>query len=437
MGRTRRVEVGEERWEQPRPCPPSQLPPPTSLSADVIIVGGGPAGAATATALARAGVDVLVLDRARFPRAKACSEYLSPEASRVLESMGALEEVERSGAAHLAGMRVRAPNGTWMHGAFAAAHGFRGFSDWGLALPRERLDTILLDCARRAGARVEERTRVVDLERDATGRVVGVRVLTGVGSALHRAPVVVGADGLRSIVARRLGLARVGRWPRRVALVAHYRGIEDVGDCGEMHVERDGYAGLADVGGGLTNVAVVVPARRGREIAAAGAAAFFESWLDARAHLVPRFASAQRVSPVLATGPFASHARRAWAPGAALVGDAADFFDPFTGEGIYAALRGGEMLAAHLLAAGDDRTAVDRAIRAYDRARREEFGGKWIVERLIGGAVGSRFLMNRAARALAARRDLADLLVGVTGDFVPAREVLRPAFVLRLLTAAV
>jgi flavin-dependent dehydrogenase len=278
--------------------------------------------------------------------------------------------------------------------------------------------------------------RVVDLEQDATGRVVGVRVLTGAGSTLHRAHVVVGADGLRSIVARRLGLARVGRWPRRVALVAHYRGIEGVGDCGEMHVERDGYAGLADVGGGLTNVAVVVPARRGREIAAGGAAAFFESWLGARAHLVPRLASARRVSPVLATGPFASHARRAWAPGAALVGDAADFFDPFTGEGIYAALRGGEMLAAHLLAAGD-RTAVDRAIRAYDRARREEFGGKWIVERLIGGAVGSRFLMNRAARALAARRDLADLLVGVTGDFVPAREVLRPAFVLRLLTAAV
>ncbi|MDQ3949915.1 MAG: hypothetical protein M3282_06190, partial [Gemmatimonadota bacterium] len=152
-----------------------------------------------------------------------------------------------------------------------------------------------------------------------------------------------------------------------------------------------------------------------------------------------RFTNAERVSPVLATGPFASYARRAWAPGAALVGDAADFFDPFTGEGIYAALRGGEMLAAHLLAAGSvaDRAAVDGALRAYDRARRREFGGKWIVERLIGTAVASCFLMNRAARALAARRDLADLLVGVTGDFVPPRELLRPRFLLRLLSAAV
>ena len=380
-----------------------------------------------------------MLDRARFPRAKACSEYLSPEASRVLADMGALEDVEQSGAARLAGMRIRSPNGTWMQGEFASVNGFRAFRDTGLALPRERLDTILLECARRSGAHVEEETRVVDVEHDETGRVTGVHVLTSSGPALRPARVVVGADGLRSVVARRLGVARIGRWPRRIALVARYRGVDGVGDHGEMHVERDGYAGLADVGGGVTNVAVVVPARRGREIAGAGAAAFLEAWLGARGHLAPRFAGAHRVSPVLATGPFASHARRAWAPGAALVGDAADFFDPFTGEGIYAALRGGEMLATHLLATGGigDRHAVDESLRAYDRARRDEFGGKWVVERVIGAAVASCFLMNRAARGFAKRHDLADLLVGVTGDFVPAREVLRPRFVLGLLSAAV
>jgi flavin-dependent dehydrogenase len=407
--------------------------------ADVIVVGGGPAGAATATALAHAGVDVLVLDRARFPRPKACSEYLSPEASRVLATLGALDEVESSGAAHLTGMHVRAPDGTWIRGRFVAEHGFRGFRDSGLALPRERLDAILLDSARRAGARVVERARVVDLERDAAGRVVGVHVLSRNGATLQRSALIVGADGLRSLVARRLGLARVGRWPRRIALVAHYRGVDDVADYGEMHVERDGYAGLADVGHGVTNVAVVVPSRYGRAIAASGPETFFEAWIAKRAHLAPRFARAERVSPILATGPFASHARRAWAGGAALVGDAADFFDPFTGEGIYAALRGGEMLATHILAADNvaDPARVDEALRAYDRARRKEFGGKWIVERLIGAAVASHIVMNRAARALAVRRDLADLLVGVTGDFVPAREVLRPRFVLRLLAAAV
>jgi flavin-dependent dehydrogenase len=143
---------------------------------------------------------------------------------------------------------------------------------------------------------------------------------------------------------------------------------------------------------------------------------------------------ARLASSVQVTGPFASHARRAWAPGAALVGDAADFFDPFTGEGIYAGLRGGELLAPFALEALGARSArdADRALASYQRARRAEFAGKWIVERLIGAAVGWAPAMNYFARTLEARKDMADLLVGVTGDFVPAREVLRPTYLLNL-----
>ena len=71
------------------------------LDAEVIIVGGGPAGASTAHALARDGVDVLVLDRAKFPRDKTCAEYLSPQASRILSDMNVLDEIERSSPAHV------------------------------------------------------------------------------------------------------------------------------------------------------------------------------------------------------------------------------------------------------------------------------------------------------------------------------------------------
>src|SRR6185436_4816124 len=109
--------------------------------------------------------------------------------------------------------------------------------------------------------------------------------------------------------------------------------------------------------------------------------------------------------------------RRAWAPGAFLVGDAADFFDPFTGEGIYAGLRGGELLADFVVAALEaksHREACD-AGRAYDAARRQEFGGKWRIERLVGIAVASPFIANRATQVMATRKPLADLLAGITG----------------------
>lgn len=399
--------------------------------ADVIIVGGGPAGASTAFALASAGANVVIVDRERFPRDKPCAEYLSPQASRVLSDMGVLGDVESRGPAHLAGMVVRAPSGRQLRGDFAAQHGFRGFRDRGLAIRRRVLDAILLDAARRAGAQVIEHTRVTDVRRDRRGRVGGVVVAGGAGARVLAAPLLIGADGLRSVVGRRLGLIHSGRFPRRMALVSHWRGVADIGDYGEMHVERDGYVGLAPVDDGLVNVAIVIPASRARDIGS-DRGQFVSAWLGGHPHLAKRFARAMRESTVVATGPFNVRARRAWAPGALLVGDAADFFDPFTGEGIYAALRGGELAAAAALGCLG-KGLSDEPLREYERARRSEFRGKWRVERLVGAAVAFPALIERAANTLSRRKDLADLFVGVTGDFVPAREVLRPSYLLALL----
>lgn len=404
-------------------------------STQVVIVGGGPAGASAAWHCAQAGLDVLVLDRAHFPRAKPCAEYVSPEGLRILSAMGALPQLE-SRAATLSGMQVHAPSGDIIHGEFVAEHGFRGFRDRGLGIRREILDLTLLNCAREAGAHVIEGVKIEQLERDAGGRVVGVLASTSSGPVSIGAELVIGADGLRSIVARRLQVAHQSRWPRRVALVAHFRGVRQVGSLGEMHVTKNGYVGLADVGDGVTNVALVVPASRAKSMSG-NPEAFLHAWLLGHHALAARFAHAERVSPVRATGPFASHAREAITPGAMLVGDAADFFDPFTGEGIFAALRGGELLApfaVDVLAARTrmDSTAEHAALSAYTHARRRVFAGKWRVERLIGAAVASPALMNIAARALGRDRALADLLVGVTGDFVPASALVTPRSLFRM-----
>jgi len=408
-----------------------------SLDAEVIVVGGGPAGASTAHSLARNGVDVLVLDRAKFPRDKICAEYLSPQAARIFSDMNVLDEIERAGPAHLAGMRIRAPDGHYADGEFASTHGFRPFREYGLAIRRTILDEIVLRGARTAGARVEELVRITDVNKDQTGRVSGVTVIGPDGAARTlTSRYVIGADGLRSIVGKRLGLTHTSRiFPKRLALVAHYRNVRDVGALGEMHVDRHGYFGIVDVGLGLMNVAVVVPISRAQEIGE-GRAEFLEQWIAARPHLAERFVGAERVTDVRATGPFATTSRPAWAPGAALVGDAAEFFDPFTGEGMYSALRGGELLAPFVAEAlRGTQSNEKRVLAGYEARRRSEFGGKWKLERIVGMAIAYPYFLNNAARALSRNKDLADLLVGVAGDFIPAKVALNPRVLFNLFIA--
>ncbi|CAN5732112.1 hypothetical protein BH24GEM1_BH24GEM1_20100 [soil metagenome] len=403
---------------------------PELARADVLVVGGGPAGSAAALLLARAGRSVVLVDRASFPRDKACSEYMSPEAVRILDRLGVVSALEEAGAMPLAGTAVTAARGARLHGRFALA-GHRPFRPTGLSVSRRILDHHLLQAARDTGVRVLERTTVETLWRDAGG-IGGVVLRKPDGSrATVSARLTIGADGLRSVVGRQMGRRRRGGL-RRLAFVAHVDGVAGMGDSAEMFVGRRGYLGLNPIGGDRTNVALVVPA--GRAAAARGRPREF--FLDAL-HDFPgvsdRVGCGRMTRPVLATGPFAVWSSRVVSDGAALVGDAADFFDPFTGEGIYSALRGAELLAEAALPAlrGPGRVTA-RALAPYRRARRRAFGGKWAVERLIGYGMTFPSLFNRAVGRLG-RRGMAHTLIGVTADFVPARAVLNPVFLARML----
>ena len=280
------------------------------------------------------------------------------------------------------------------------------YYQYGLALSRQVFDHLLVEEARRAGATVLEGTRLHDFQiaRSAASQVsvsatvqtaqparvarsagssAAAVVVDGESQALSsqttlRVRLLVAADGVHSLIARRLDVQRPSARHRKLALVTHMRGIRGLGLYGEMHVGRGRYVGLAPLElpevGDLCNVAVVVDEREAPKLAG-HVETFFDEALQGFPALAARLGEAQRAKKILTISRLAVSARRFSGEGVMLVGDATGFYDPFTGEGMYRAMRGAELLAGvagAALAAGD--CSAER-LRAYDRLHRREFRG--------------------------------------------------------------
>lgn len=396
------------------------------LRADCVIVGGGPAGSTTALLLARAGFDVVVLEHREFPRAKPCGDCVSPRANLLLDELGVLPAVRAEAPAQLAGWRIHGPG----HGVFGAR-----FSDYssdprvhhGIAIARERLDAVLLAAARSAGARVLTGSRAEQL-------LNGGSFIRGVGGtdAGHdpfqvEAALTIGADGLRSVVRRRLGLAARSPRLRKVALSTHVEGVADLSEFGELHLQDGLCVGIApvDVEGRACNITLVVDsARHGRSLAGKSTNAF-RAHLDRFPALTARLPRVFDVT-LLASGPFDRPTSNTVAGGAALVGDAAGYFDPFTGQGIYQALAGGQLLAEHAataLHAG----RTDQPLFKYALAQRNLVRDTVRLQRAIEAVCVRPLLAERCIRALANAPLAAAALIAVTGDLARPLSLLSPA----------
>jgi geranylgeranyl reductase family protein len=395
-------------------------------TADVLVVGGGPAGSAVAILLARAGLKVCLLEKSRFPREKPCGEYVSPGCLSILDRLGLLSAFEALGPQPIRGMRIVTPGGTVLTGVYPG----NGTASHGYSLPRYRFDALLFDAARKAGVECHEGWRVVDLIR-AGGGVAGVVADSEGRSRSFTASVTIGADGRNSVVARRLKLFAWHSSHRKVALLRRFQVPVDVGDVGEVYLGTTGYSILNPQGRGVLNVGVVVDQQD---------LPLHQAWERVLCDLLAAYPRVQGVlegarplNAIRVLGPLACRTTRVAGDGFLLVGDAAGYYDPMTGEGVYQALRGAELAAKTVAEALSNGGPTAKALGRYAVRYRREFAPKDRVCHLLQHIVCRPHLCDLLIRRLNDRPTHAEELMGVVGDLLAPGRLLNPAFWLRLL----
>ncbi|MGI8662809.1 MAG: geranylgeranyl reductase family protein [Acidimicrobiales bacterium] len=365
---------------------------------DVLVVGGGPAGAATAYWLARAGHAVCVVERKSFPRDKTCGDGLTPRAVHQLEEMGLGEDLKRfhrydglRAIAHGISMELQWP-----------AHPV--FPSYGYVVKRRDLDQMVVEHAVAAGATLRQSTEALAPIIEA-GLVRGAHVAVKGTSATQeiRARFVVVADGANSRFGRALGSARNRSYPQGMAIRGYYESplhaepwIESALDVRDRNGNSlPGYGWIFPVGDGTINVGI-------------GLLSTFRDWKSVNtSHLMNEFAATAPaywgISAETATGPptggrlpMGGSVTPNVGPTWVLVGDAAGTINPFNGEGIDYAYETGRMAAELLdeaLVTGDG-----MALQRYPKMLEAEYALYWKVARLFAKVIGNPPLLNQLTR---------------------------------------
>ncbi|HLR93850.1 MAG TPA: geranylgeranyl reductase family protein [Jiangellaceae bacterium] len=379
--------------------------------ADVIVVGAGPAGATTAYHLASAGLDVLMLDKAAFPRDKVCGDGLTPRAVRELERMG----VDTTGPGWIrnkglrivgGGMRLHLP---WPELA--------SYPNYGLVRTRHDFDELLARHAQRAGAELKERTSVTGPVIDEeTGHITGVTAKpvddkgrTAGDVVTYRAPLVVAADGVSSRLSTAMGVHKREDRPMAVAVRAYYASPRHDDEWMESWLElwdekpdggRDllpGYGWIFGTGNGTSNVGLGITSTSAafgrvdyKDLLRRWTARMPTEWGFTEENLVGRVRSAAL--------PMGFNRQPHYRRGLLLVGDSGGMVNPFNGEGIdyameAAGLAAGVMGEALSQPAGPAR---ERVLAGYPAALKRQHGGYFTLGRIFVNLIGDPRIMQLA-----------------------------------------
>jgi flavin-dependent dehydrogenase len=332
---------------------------------DVIVVGARCAGSTTAMLLARDGYRVLLVDRATFPSDTLSTHYIHQPGVARLNRWGLLEQVAATNCPPVRRL-------TFDVGPFAltgAPPPADGVAD-AYAPRRFLLDRILLEAAAAAGAEVRESSSVDEVLSD-DGRVTGVRGRTAGGATVtERARIVVGADGLRSRVARAVEAPTYETRPGRTC--AYYTYWDGLSLDGVELYPRDGnMIGAGPTNNGQAMVIAFWPRAAFRRVRADIERSFHDV-LALAPGLAERLAAGKRADRFFGTADLPFFIRKPYGPGWALVGDAGYHKDPITAEGITDAFRDAELLAGAVDAGLSGRRPLEEALAGYERQRNEQ-----------------------------------------------------------------
>jgi menaquinone-9 beta-reductase len=377
-----------------------------SQTADVIVVGAGPAGSTLAFYLATAGLDVLVLEKSHFPREKVCGDGLTPRAVRALTAMGVPLD-ESDGWLRNKGLRIIGGGGRieldWPD--------LSSFPGYGLVRTRLDFDEILARHAQKAGARLLEGHNVTGPVRDdRTGRVTGVIAQEAVNGdrveRTYRARVVVAADGNSSRLSVAMGLRKRDDRPLGVAVRTYYTSPRHDDDYLEAWLDLwdgdkllPGYGWIFGMGDGTSNVGLGL-LNTSEAFGNIDYRVLLRRWL---ASMPPEwgFSEENRTQPIRGAAlPMGFNRTPHYTNGLLLAGDSGGMVNPFNGEGIAYAMESGEIAARVIVQALGRPTAAaaETVLRTYPRELKDAYGGYYTLGRTFVQAIGHPAFMRFATR---------------------------------------
>ena len=382
--------------------------PLTEHTADVIVVGAGPAGSTTAYYLAKAGLDVLLLEKTAFPREKVCGDGLTPRATKQLVAMG-IDISEEAGWLRNKGLRIIG-GGVRLQLDWPD---LASYPDYGLVRKRDDFDEQLARQAQKAGARLYERCNVgAPVVDDRTGRITGVRAKLGEDKreVTFHAPLVVAADGNSTRLSLAMGLHRREDRPMGVAVRTYFTSPRHDDDYLESWLELwdrrggqerllPGYGwifgmgdGTSNVGLGVLNTSAAFKELDWREVLKAWCASMPEDW---------GYTPENMTGPIRGAAlPMAFNRQPHYTKGLLLVGDAGGLVNPFNGEGIAYAMESGQIAADVIVQALARATPAQRemALRNYPKILKDTYGGYYTLGRAFVKLIGNPKVMKIAAQ---------------------------------------